>query len=318
MIEDNVADILLHSTHGAVIYCFGDEQRGSQGFGEYRSRSDKAIGPGQDCFDEMVHQFKKEPGSKYALHMGDAWDFIRPTMRARIEAPLVHDGSAKAQVDDMVRRAQDADLKQYTPFEGRFIGLHEGHHSWKFSEGVSTDQRLAAAMRGRFLGWIGATRLRVRLAGKKDDFAYVKTMLSTHGQGGSRTAGSDAKYIDELAKGFISDIYVRGHSCKSLVHPAMSRRTIRRVGEPGIESVTPWYINTPGMCEGYTDGWNSSYAERAGYIPQSLGWCVIRLKMVQRKEHAQAKGLKAQRNGSGRVTYSNAVDIQASPVIFNG
>ncbi len=318
MIEDNVADILLHSTHGAVIYCFGDEQRGSQGFGEYRSRSDKAIGPGQDCFDEMVYQFQKEPGSKYALHMGDAWDFIRPTMRARIEAPLVHDGSAKAQVDDMVRRAQDADLKQYSPFEGRMIGLHEGHHSWKFSEGVSTDQRLAAAMRGKFLGWIGATRLRIKLAGTKADNGYVKTLLSTHGQGGSRTAGSDAKYIDELAKGLISDIYVRGHSCKALVHPAMNRRTIRRVGPLGVDQNTPWYINTPGMCEGYTDGWNSSYAERAGYIPQSLGWCKISLKIVRRKDYSIAKGLTAVKTAKGHKTYSMSVDIQASPVIFNG
>jgi len=316
MIEDNVADILLHSTHGAVIYCFGDEQRGSQGFGTYRVRSQKAIGPGQDCFDEMVYQFQKEPGRKYALHMGDAWDFIRPTMRARIEAPLVHDGSAKVQIDDMVRRAQDADLKQYAPFEGRMIGSHEGHHSWKFSEGVTTDQRLAAAMKSRFLGWIGATRLRIRLEGTKRDSGYVKTLLSTHGQGGSRTAGSDAKYIDELAKGFMADIYVRGHSCKSLVHPAMSRREIRRSGPLGITQSTPWYINTPGMCEGYTDGWNSSYAERAGYIPQSLGWCVIRLKLVRRKDHAQQRGLKSNVMATGRPAYAMSVDIQASPVIF--
>lgn len=318
MIHDNVADILLHSTHGAVLYLFGDEQRGSPGFGAYKSRTQKAVGPGQDCFDEMVYQFQREPGRRYALHMGDAWDFIRPTMRARLEAPLVHDSSARGQVDDMVRRAQDADLKQYSPFEGRMIGVHEGHHSWKFGENVSTDQRLAAAMRARFLGWIGATRLRLKLEGARGDNAYVKTLLSTHGQGGSRAAGSDAKYIDELAKGFIADIYARGHSCKALVHPAMSRRAIRRSGPPGVDCSTPWYVNTPGMCEGYTDGWSSSYAERTGYIPQSLGWCVVRFKIVRRKEYAKARGLGRVKGGGGRDTYSNSVDVQASPVIFGG
>lgn len=317
MIEDNVFNITTGSGDGAVIYCFGDEQRGAAGFAKYDKRG-KAYGPGQECFDEMVYQFKREKVHRYALHLGDGWDWLRPTMRARIEAPLVHDTSARAQLDVMVRKAQDRELKDYSPFEGRMIGCHEGHHSWKFMEGMTTDQRLASSLKARYLGWIGLTRLRIQREGVKSGTnVYLKHLLSTHGQGNARAAGSDARYINELAGGIWSDIYVRGHSCKALCAPGPARRIPRTHGPPGIIKTTPWYVNTPGMCEGYTNGWESTYAERAGYVPQPLGWCVIRIKIVQRLQHDRDAGIIHKKTGpKNKKRAYNIVDIQANPVIF--
>ena len=303
MIEDNGFDLDLHPTHGAVIYNISDEQRESPGYDD-------------ECFQEMVRQFKAEKGPKYMLHTGDQCDWLRPTMREKVGAALAGDPSARKMLDDMVIRTQDKFLDEYSPFEGRTIGCHEGHHSWRLMSGITTDQRFASAMRARHLGWIAATRLRLFRTDAKGNRlarsgASSKTMLSTHGSGGGKAAGSDASAIDGLAKAFFADIYVRGHSCGGLTMPGVARREIRREGALGTIRRTPWYVNVPGMCEGFTNGWETSYAERAGFLPKSLGWATTRFRIVQRKAIAADNGLKAPRK-----QYANSVDVSAQIHIF--
>ena len=54
-------------------------------------------------------------------------------------------------------------------------------------------------------------------------------------------------------------------------------------------------MNVGGFCQSYTDGWKSSYAERAGYNPQPLTYGVIRIRLTQRKADDNKFGRKAKR-----------------------
>lgn len=302
MIEDNGFNIECDPTHGAVIYVSGDEQRGSPGFVN-------------ECFEDMVNRFRLEPGPKYYLHVGDLHDWLRPTMREKVEGATVGDPSARKMLDEFVRNEQDRILDKYEIFKDRTVGCHEGHHNWKFMDGGSTDQRFAAAMRSRQLGWIAATRLRILTKGAKANYAYSKTMVSTHGSGGGKSAGSDAVAVDNLAKGFFADIYVRGHSCGGIAQPGYARREVRREGPLGVIKRTPWYINTPGMCEGYTNGWATSYAERAGFTPKALGWCTIRLKIVMRRQGALDLGIGP--GGKKHRRYAHSVEVAGAVHLFD-
>lgn len=305
MIEDNYRAERIRAD-GAVIYCWGDEQRGTEGFSE-------------ECFEEMRNQFQKEKGVRLGLHLGDSFDWLRPTMRARVEGQLAHDPSARAQIDKMLRPAQDKVLSKMTPFEGRMLGVHEGHHTWTFAEGVNLEQRMASALRAPYLGWIGATRLSFQ-TGETAHHGHVLTLLSTHGGGNGTAVGSDARKIQELAVATVADLYVRGHSCKAMVTPALERRVIRRSGPPGVLKTVPWYVNTPGMCKSYTNGWDSSYAERAGYIPQPIGWIVIRIRVVNRRAMTAERGIPMKdrtRRPGGGFRYPTTLHVEATPVIFS-
>lgn len=305
MIEDNYVEARIKN--GVCIYVWGDEQEGSEGFA-------------RECRDEMLYQFKKEPGTKLGLHLGDSFDWLRPTMRARVDGQLIHDPSARAQVSNMVRRAQDDALKDLTPFEGRMIGCHEGHHSWRYEDGTSTDQRLASALRTRYLGWIAATQLRLTVGekGKKPGGgSFGLTLLSTHGAGNSTAIGSDAKKIQDLAMGTWADLYFRGHSCKAMVTPGLERRIIRSSRTPGVKKQVPWFINAPGMSKSYTNGWQSTYAERAGYTPQPIGWIVVRIGLSSSWAGSEANGVNRLRPDGGKRQPPTTLRIEATPVVFS-
>ena len=62
-------------------------------------------------------------------------------------------------------------------------------------------------------------------------------------------------------------------------------------GPPGFYTKNYQFINCGGFHNGWTDGWSSSYVERAGFVPQPLSWAVLRLKMSQPNNSKHRAGM---------------------------
>ena len=286
----HVTRLPLDFKHGANIFVFGDRQEGSEGYLD-------------EAWQEFRDEFKRTPNS-YALGVGDYGDWLRPSMRAKLLAPLSQDDSSRSMLEKDILRTHDQIIDKMEFLKGRLIGLHEGHHNWTMLGGLSLDQRLASALKAPFLGWTASTRL-VLEAKKNNDSrgGYVYTMISTHGNANGRKVASALNWMEaNIVSGWDADQYIMGHGCKSAAFSPSERNLIRRFGPAGVDHRVPRCLIVGGFCKSYTDGWQSGYAERAGFAPQPIGWGIISLKLVKRKVNSLARGV------SGRRTKSLDVD----------
>lgn len=275
--EHHVFTISQPSYPEVEIFVFGDLQDGSPGFK-------------REAWEEFRIQFKRAKNA-YGLGVGDYGDWLRPSMRERLEATLKKDDSAKKQLDDIILKDHDRICDNLEFLKGKMIGLHEGHHTWKFQSGITTDQRLASALKTRFLGFTASTRM-VLIRESKRNGGYVYTMVSTHGNANGRKVGAAANWLESnIVAGFAADHYIMGHGCKNATFVPHAVDSVRRTGAPGLDRRTPRCLIVGGFADGYTNGHESSYVERSGFSPQPLGWGIIRLKVVRRAADSIAKGI---------------------------
>jgi hypothetical protein len=242
-----------------------------------------------EVWQMFVQDFKSTPNA-VAIGLGDYGDWLRPSMRAKIQGALNGDSSAQHMIDDMVRLGQDKLLRRLEFMKGKLIGLHDGHHQWDFADGTNSTQRLCAALKAPYLGWIASTRIALTTYGQT---FRVWTLVSTHGNGTAKTTTADAGGFERtIVNGFVADGYVRGHGCKSAAWLPYERIHIRRKGPAGRDRQVPRAMIIGGFKKGYTDGWNSSYVEKAGFISQPRSYGKIVLGISEHGAHSEAKGLR--------------------------
>lgn len=289
----HISPVQYDYTHGITIFVFGDLQ-----WTDVESESGERTstdGFQKEAWAQFKHEFKSTKNA-YALGLGDYGDWLRPSMRSRVQGALSGDDGARKQLDSSVKHTTDKLLKHLDFLEKKCIGIHSGHHEWEFSSGDNSTQRIAAALAAPYLGWIASTRLSIvkprNVAGKKDVYAY--TIVSTHGNANARRVGGTATWLEtNIVSAFGADQYIMGHGCKNLNFTPSERNDIRRNGPAGVRTTLPRCLVVGGFSKGYTDGWNTSYVERNGFSPQPLGWGKITLRLVQTKSGAKLIGSKA-------------------------
>ena len=281
----HISRIPLDGPDGATLFLFGDRQQGSRGYKP-------------EAWAEFKREFKATKNA-WALGLGDYGDWLRPSMRTPLINALAKDDSARAMLESDIRRGHDKIIDDMAFLEGRLIGLHNGHHDWKFASGETTDQRLASALKAPYLGWIASTRIVLTYGKppKKNDggqWSQVHSLISTHGNANGRKVHAALGYLESnYVATWDADTFAMGHGCKSGNHVPFKRNKIRREGPPGVDTQIPRCIAVGGFAEGYTDGWHSDYVEQAGYAPQPLGYGLIRFRRVRRVGNALARGVKA-------------------------
>lgn len=247
--------------NGITIFVFGDRQEGSQAYLH-------------EAWQEFKREFKQTPNA-WALGLGDYADWLRPTMRRYLDGALVHDDSARSMLDTQILKSHDKIIGNMEFLKGRIIGLHEGHHTWNLMSGINTDQRLASALGTAFLGFAATTRLLLRCT-KTNSLSY--TIFSAHGCSNSKGVQGAVRWLEEQAKVWIADHYIVGHGCKSAAFSPFERKFVRRDGIPGVDTKIVRCLAVGGFARAYTNGAQSDFVERAGMLPQSIGWGVIRIK----------------------------------------
>jgi hypothetical protein len=271
---------------GLSLFVFGDLQKGS-----------KCYNP--EAWAEFRHQFKTCPRPAVALGLGDYGDFLRPSMRPAVESAMKKDDSARAMFDASILKTHDEIIENMDFLEGKLVGLHEGHHTWYLASGGNLDQRLASALKAPYLGWTASTRFVFERSWARNGCGtHVYTMVSTHGNANGAKVGAAVNWMEgKLVAGFDADHYVMGHGCKSANFVPQERRRIRRVGAPGVENSLPRCLIVGGFAQGYTNGWESDYVERAGMVPQPVGWGEIRFYIrTAGKTDALSRGIGARTN----------------------
>lgn len=242
-----------------------------------------------DVWQQFVDDFKSTPNAR-AVGLGDYGDWLRPTMRAKIQGALSGDSSARHMVDDMVRAGQEKLLKRLQFMKGKLLGLHDGHHQWEFADGTNSTQRLCAALKTPYLGWIASTRVSLDLYGSTNS---CWTLVTTHGTGNSATPTADAGGFERtIVSSMVADAYARGHGCKSVSWLPFERFVVRRRGPAGVERQVPRAMIIGGFKKGYTNGWTTSYVEKAGMKSQARSYGKFVIKPNQRAGSAEEKGVE--------------------------
>lgn len=259
-----------------------------------------------EVWQSFVEDFKSTPNAR-AIGLGDYGDWLRPTMRAKVQGALTGDSSARVMVDDMVRLGQEKLIKRLEFLKGKLLGLHDGHHQWEFADGTNSTQRLCSALKAPYLGWIASTRITLTCYGTE---FQSWTLVTTHGCGNSSTPTADAGGFERtIVSSIVADGYARGHGCKSVSWLPFERMVVRRRGPAGIERQVPRAMIIGGFKKGYTDGWTTSYVERAGMKSQPRSYGKFVLKPTAKLEASEAKGLS---RSSGRKRPRVMLDVSGS------
>ena len=281
---------------GVAVFLFGDLQLGSQGFDD-------------EAWEQFKQEFKSTPNA-IGLGLGDYGDWLRPSMRSRVQGSISGDDSARSMMDDLVRSDQDKKggvLDKMDFLKGRLIGLHSGHHEWEWGTGGNSTQRLCSALKAPYLGWMASTRLKLAygaLAKRTSKFTrtFAYTMVTMHGTGNGRFVGSDTNWMERnIVSAWDADFYARGHGCKAAAWHPFERNYVRTSGPCGVDKSTPDCMLIGGFNRSFTDGWQSSYAERAGFAPQPVSWGVLRIRRTQDIASANIKGLSGKKTRTLRV-----------------
>lgn len=294
-----IARLSLKSCDTLSLFFFGDKQAGVPGYCD-------------EAWQEFKAEFKRTPNA-YAIGLGDYLDWLRPSMRLEVKRALIKDTSAWKQLDKQVMLTHDKMIDEMEFLKGKLLLLHEGHHNWEFVTGDNTDQRLAVALKAPYGGWIASTRLVIERANSNGHHVY--TIMSTHGNANARRVPATVTWMERnLVDSWDADQYVMGHGCKNANFEPLERNRIRRAGEPGYSTTIPRCLIVGGFTKSYTNGWESSYVEHAGFAPQPIGWGVVRLKLVHRKSQALAKGVPNARHAWGLdVEQVNRNPLTADP-----
>jgi len=267
----HISRIPLDWKKPVTLFFFGDLQLGTDGFSK-------------EAWQEFKEEFIGTPNS-YALGLGDYSDWLRPSMRGRLMGPMAHDDSARRQLDAMYRKSQDKMLDELEFLKGKLIGLHTGHHEHDFSDGTNGTQRLCSALKAPYLSWMASTRFCFYSKYNKR-FGLIFTVISMHGTGAARYATTDSRWLEvNIVPAFEANLYVKGHGCKSVAWIPFERQNVRRVGIAGLDKTLIRCLNVGGFSQGYTDGWRSSYVEKAGLTPQPIGWAIARFRLTRKDKN---------------------------------
>lgn len=210
------------------------------------------------------------------IGLGDYTDILSPSNRRRLKAADLYDNAGVFL--DKYHREHMKELEGILePTRGMWLGLHEGHHLWEYSDGGTSDTELCKFLDAPFLGTAAVTRLSFRdeANGHKVDCL----IWSHHGEGGGQ---DPLGRLLKVAPGFPQvDLFLQGHNTQIDARP---KDNIWFFGGPGrlrMRNKTQMFVATGGFMQGYNQGSEfngrkmGSYVERGMMRPTALGGPLI-------------------------------------------
>jgi hypothetical protein len=216
----------------------------------------------------------------FYIGMGDYTDFLSPSNRDRLRSAALYDTA-----NDVIERTGEALINEIheilRPTAGRWLGLLEGHHFQEFSDGTTSDMRLAAMLRTHHLG----TSAFVGLTFKRGRSSLLVNLWAQHGEGNGQSPSAPITKLDKVVQAFEADLYLLGHMTK-LAHAPINRIYPAWGGkEPDVYHRDIHLVGTGGFSRAIQIGKRAglvprgSYVEQAMMRPVSLGAPIIRIKI---------------------------------------
>ena len=199
------------------------------------------------------------------IGMGDYGEFITPSdprwdFKVTAEWLTDQDNIAEEQTQHI--------CKLFEPIRDRCIGLLEGNHESNIRRYLHTNVQKNICDRLELPNLGYSAWVKLRFARENSNERHVYKCVFTHGEGWAITPGAKMNRLQRFMNAFDARIYGMGHMhdiiTNSVPFLELSESNLIRQKER-VGAVTGCWFKT------YTQGIASSYGERKGYPPSSLG-----------------------------------------------
>lgn len=200
------------------------------------------------------------------LGMGDMHDMLSPSNRQRLRGAALYD-TAQQLIEEWYLAHLEGLKRILEPTRGRWIGLHEGHHFLEFSDGSTTDTRLAEWLGAPFLGTSAITRLTF-----KDDAVHRSVsahIWSHHGEGSGATMAAPFNKLEKISGSIDADVYFMGHYHRAGV-VLTDRLYVAGAQRPRLRHRTRALVATGSFLRSYLQGSRVEGRARGTYVEQGL------------------------------------------------
>lgn len=248
-----------------------------------------------NCAKDKFRRFIAETSelkNPHYLFLGDTHDLASTTEKEHIAK--LHE-STQYQLDAWAEEQCDEFLDILGPsVVGRTIGLIEGNHHHRFTDGSTSTNYMARKLKTKYLG--GASLIRLRF---KDGTSIATVdILAYHGRGGGRTVGAPFNTLEKDYNAFDVQMVISGHDHKKGVLPAPPRVGLTKGrGKLGLQSRNGLLVKSGTFLQSYDAG-KRSYAVRHMYPPVALGGVVIQMT-PKRERGKNGRGFFVEMKGVG-------------------
>ena len=226
----------------------------------------------------------------YYIGLGDYVDFASPSNRSRLQS-LIASGqlydTVTGVLNEQAQQTLDEVIDILAPTKGRWLGLTTGHHQWQFSDGTTTDMRLAAALEAPYLGDCGIVNVQFELTPAMKASHRTQPSFNIwahHGNGAGQMAGAPLNKLERMASAWDGvDVFLMAHHHKKVTTKLQRVRPVfGRTGRHKLVHRNVILACTGGFLKGYMVG-NSdgggrpagTYVEKAMLTPVALGGTVL-------------------------------------------
>ena len=216
-------------------------------------------------------------GAKF-IGMGDMVDVMSPSGRVKVKAADFYD-SAKRMITDYDDRCIDQLCEVLRGTEGKWLGLHRGHHYVEHRDGTTSDSRLAKLLSAPFLGDAAISRLTFKRNGGT---AVSHDTYSTHGVGAGQTQAAPLNKLEKISGAIEANLFLINHYARKSAVPRdilYADRQMRLRHKTVYLVATGGYMGAYEQDSGKYDGGQAegSYVEKGMMTPTTLGGVVITL-----------------------------------------
>lgn len=208
----------------------------------------------------------------FFIGMGDYLDVASPSTRAKLRAAGFYD-SVYDTLDNAMREREEALFAILEATAGRWLGMLEGHHTYVYQDGSTTDINLCRRLDTVFLGSCAMVRLRFVDSAKHSVECVI---WAHHGVGAGVSTAAPISKLERVVEWAEADLYLMGHQHK---RAAAATPRFYMVGEtaPTIVARERLLVGTGSYLRGYMRGSRAegrpggTYVEKAMMRPVSLG-----------------------------------------------
>ena len=208
-----------------------------------------------------------DPDKTYYMGMGDYHDFASESEQRQLNNGTLHETTMERL--NKLANDQNGDFaKEIEQMRGKLLGLVTGNHSWKFPNGITSDQDLANRMGCKSLGWLCYYVLTFDLPGGKAADVHI---VACHGKAGGKRAGSSINQVEDMKTLFpLADIYVMGHDHARGAWPIDVLHATSSLGNINIKQKRQFLCRSGSFLRGYVPG-TSSYVTGRLLRPADIG-----------------------------------------------
>jgi len=207
------------------------------------------------------------------LNMGDNVDVMSPSNRRNLKAIKLYD-SVHDVFEEACAQSVEKLQKILEPTKGKWVGMVQGHHYYEFSDGTTSDTRLAQFLGCPFLGDCGIVRLQFkdeggRTRGEHDIWCH-------HGTGGGKLPTSPGNILYHVSAAFDADSFLIGHQHKLFTAPYdrvyVTRKRPYRVRHRKIQlGSAGGYLRAYQLDSQRQGRAQGGYVEKAVFNPTTMG-----------------------------------------------